>query len=354
MSQAEGALTTGGRGESALRRWSRRTLSISTYILAWLLALALAPFAGLTAALTGSNSGRLLLYAAVFLSYEMIGLLASLALFLLGRAHDREAHGVLQRWWACALFRAAARIFALELVVEGDAAVEPGPLVVLIRHASLADTLLPEVVLADRHRLRLRYVPKRELLFDPCLDVVGQRLRCAFIQRGSGESEHEIAAIAALAEGLGPRDGTVIYPEGTRFTAAKRVRALERIAGSGQGERLARARALRHVLPPRTAGALALVEACSPADALFIAHTGLEGLASLRDLWLGRDRRPRDPRGPVADTEECHPAGARGAGALARLGVGAGRRLDRASVRGARRWLAWAPRSPPTRSWRTR
>ena len=287
MSQAEGALTTGGLGESGLRRWSRRALSISTYTLAWLLALALAPFAGLAAALTRSTTARLALYAAVFLSYEVIGLAASLGLFVAGRARDREAHGVLQRWWACGLFRAAARIFRFQLVIDGDAAVEPGPLVVLIRHASLADTLLPEVVLANRHKLRLRYVLKRELLFDPCLDVVGQRLHCAFIQRGSGESEREIAAITALGRDLGPRDGAIIYPEGTRFTAAKRLRALERIAGSGQSERLARARALRNVLPPRTAGPLALVEAAAPADALIVAHTGLEGLASVRDLWSG-------------------------------------------------------------------
>ena len=280
-------MAASGLGEPALSRWSRRAVSISSYVLLWAFALAAAPFALLAFALTRRTLPRLFLYAAVFLSYELLGLAASLGLWLAGRAGDREAHGALQRWWACRLFGAAARIFDLELSVDGGECVEPGPLVVLIRHASLADTLLPEVVLADRHGLRLRYVLKRELLFDPCLDVVGQRLGCAFISRGSGESERESAAIAAVGRGLGPRDGALIYPEGTRFEETKRLRALERIAAAGDAERLARVRGLRHVLPVRSAGPLALLEAAAPADVLFVAHTGFEGLARMADLLGG-------------------------------------------------------------------
>jgi len=277
----------GELGEGGLRRWSRRALTIPAYAVAWSLALALAPFALVAAALGAGIHARLALFAAVFLSYEMAGLSASLWLWLSARSRDEAAHARLQRWWACELFRAAARIFALELEVDGEAAAAPGPLVVLIRHSSLADTLLPEVVLGERYGRRLRYVLKRELLLDPCLDVVGQRLRCAFIRRGSGEGELELGAIRALARELGPRDGVLIYPEGTRFTPAKRVRALERLAASGRAERVTRARALRHVLPPRTSGPLALLDAAAGADALVFAHTGLEGLATLRDLLAG-------------------------------------------------------------------
>lgn len=279
--------TAGERDERWLQRGSRRAFTIPLYAAGWLLAAPLAPISLAAVALGGGAVARLALFAAVFLSYEMAGLAAALWLWVTGRASDEAAHAELQRWWACGLFRAAARIFALELEVEGDEACEPGPLVVLVRHASLADTLLPEVVLADRHGLRLRYVLKRELLFDPCIDVVGQRLRCAFIRRGSGETARELAAIAALGRDLGARDGALIYPEGTRATPEKRVRALERLTASGQAERLARAQALRHVLPPRTTGPLALLAAAAPADALLFAHTGLEGLATLRDLLSG-------------------------------------------------------------------
>lgn len=274
-------------GDGWRERWARRAWTIPGYVAAWGVSLALAPFAALGILLGAGVVARLALFAAVYLSYEMIGLAAATGLFLAGRARDVRAHAGLQRWWACGLFRAAARIFRLELEIQGDLAAEPGPVVVLIRHASLVDTLLPEVVLADRHRLQLRYVLKRELLFDPCLDVVGQRIHCAFVRRGSGETERELAAIESLASGLGPRDGALIYPEGTRFTPEKRARALERVAASGPRERLERVSRLRHLLPVRSAGPLALLAAAAPADALWFAHTGLEGLATLRDVLSG-------------------------------------------------------------------
>ena len=273
--------------ESGFERWRRRALTIPLYVVGWALSLLVAPFAALALALGAGVVARLALFAAVFLSYEMAGLAAALWLWVTGRARDEAAHARLQRWWACGLFREAARIFRLELEVTGDESVAPGPVVVLIRHASLADTLLPEVVLAARHALRVRYVLKRELLLDPCIDVVGQRLRCAFIRRGSGEGARELLAIAELGRELGPHDAALIYPEGTRVTPEKQRRALERLAASATAERVTRARGLRHLLPPRTSGPLALVEAAAPADVLWLAHTGLEGLATLRDVLTG-------------------------------------------------------------------
>jgi len=44
---------------------------------------------------------------------------------------------------------------------------------------------------------------------------------------------------------------------------------------------------LRHLLPPRTGGPLALLEAEPPADAVFMAHAGLDGAATLGDAWRG-------------------------------------------------------------------
>ncbi len=279
-----------------LRGLTRRAIAIPGYALAWLLALGLAPVALPLLALADRRSGRhtararLWLASVVFLSYELVGLAAAFGLWLaalfvrgLRGARWQSAHRALQAWWANGLFRAASRILRLELEVEGAHACAPGPLLVLVRHASLADTLLPAVVVAPRG-IALRYVLKRELLWDPCLDVVGQRLPNAFIQRGTGESQSELAQIAALGRGLGAGDGVLIYPEGTRFSAARRARGLERIAASGRPELLARAQALRGVLPPRTAGVLALLDAAPDADVLVLAHTGLEGLATLPDL----------------------------------------------------------------------
>jgi hypothetical protein len=180
------------------------------------------------------------------------------------------------------------RIYGIRLEVEGDGDSGPGPLLVFMRHASIGDTLLPAILLSNRHGWRLRYVMKRELLWDPCLDVVGQRLPNVFVRRGSGDSAAEIEAIQRLAVDLGPDEGILIYPEGTRFTPRKRERLLARLERSGDPRLLAKARELRHVLPPRLGGALGLLDRCPEADVLFVGHVGFDGAATLADLWYGR------------------------------------------------------------------
>lgn len=45
--------------------------------------------------------------------------------------------------------------------------------------------------------------------------------------------------------------------------------------------------ALRHVLPPRTSGPLALLDAAPDADVLAAAHVGLEGVTHFRNAWRG-------------------------------------------------------------------
>jgi 1-acyl-sn-glycerol-3-phosphate acyltransferase len=290
--------------ESSVARVLRRCTTIPGYGLLWVLVVALAPL-GLPLLYAVDRAGggrraraRLWLFAIVFLSYELAGVAVAGLLWLAtliwpGFRGERAtaAHARLQSWWATGLFRAAARILRLTLEVEGANALKPGPLIVLMRHASLADSLLPAVVIAS-HGIRLRYVLKRELLWDPCLDVVGQRLPNAFIRRGSGDSAAELDRIAELGRNLAPDEGVLIYPEGTRFTPEKRARALERIAASGRPNLVARAHELTAVLPPRTAGVLALLDASTAADVLVLAHTGLEGLASVADiLRLGASER---------------------------------------------------------------
>jgi 1-acyl-sn-glycerol-3-phosphate acyltransferase len=245
---------------------------------------------------------RLVAFAAVYGVAEVVGLAASLAVWAAhalgaGRARYLTWNRRLQRAWTRALLAALRRLFALRLVVEDAELAAGGPLLVLPRHASLADVLLPAVLVADPERLRLRWVLKRELLADPCLDVVGQRLPNAFVDRSAEQSEREIAAIAELGRGLGARDGVLIYPEGSRATPGGRERALARIAAGSQPGRLAALAGLRHLLPPRSGGTLALLAAAPGADVLVIGHAGLDGLARLRDLLsptlVGRTLRVR-------------------------------------------------------------
>jgi 1-acyl-sn-glycerol-3-phosphate acyltransferase len=107
-----------------------------------------------------------------------------------------------------------------------------------------------------------------------------------FVERGSDDAGRELTAICQLGEGLGPEEGVLIYPEGTRFTKTKQDRALVKLS-AGDPEVHRRAKRLRHVLPPRPGGPLALLEATDPADVVVLTHHGLDGFAHLRDIWEG-------------------------------------------------------------------
>ncbi len=283
-----------------MRRWARRSVTFPLYAALAATALGLYPIL-LALALAGDlvrrdrlALARVATFAPVYLLAELAGLAASLAIWLAAGPWRGADPARFQAWnyrlqgvWARALLFAVRRLFGWRLLVEEGADAAAGPLLVFPRHASLADVLLPAVLVAHPERLRLRWVLKRELLVDPCLDVVGARLPNVFVDRSAVRSERETAAVARLAEVL------LIYPEGTRFSPGKLRRALGEIGA----ERAARLRSLRHLLPPRPGGPLALLAAAPHADVLIFGHVGLEGLASARDLLserlVGRTLRVR-------------------------------------------------------------
>jgi 1-acyl-sn-glycerol-3-phosphate acyltransferase len=231
---------------------------------------------------------------AAYVTCETIGVIASLGTWALsgtwlgvGRERMLRWDFRLQQAWARALLWSVRRAFSLRVEVERwPSNLDRGPVLVFIRHASLLDTLLPAALISSRHGIRLRYVLKRELLWDPCIDIIASRLPNHFAVRDSGDPR-EAGAVAHLAEGLGPDEGVLIYPEGTRFSARKRERVLERLAGAGDPALLRRATSLKRVLPPRLGGPLALLDAAPEADVVFVAHQGLEGSERPRDLWRG-------------------------------------------------------------------
>lgn len=274
---------------------------VVTYAIAWGVIQALSPVLVVVLLIhdlvrrNGLASLRLLGLAWVFLLAELLGVALAVLIWLRhglvpGRDHDRflEDNYRLQRWWARLLLGAGARLLRLRFRVEGDASAVPGPVVVLMRHTSIVDTILPVVFLGARHGLRLRYVLKTELQLDPCLDIVGHRLPNCFVNR-AGDTEHEVAAVGRMADGLGARDGALIYPEGTRFTPGKLVRARAKLA-ERDPELHAMSLRLRRVLPPRPGGTLALLEHALPqgADVVIFAHEGLERLVRLHDVLSGK------------------------------------------------------------------
>jgi len=287
--------------EPASRRWGRRTITISGFAALWVLAVTLSPLAFVLTMVSDARRGRRNRWAhsrcvAFFLLYltcEVLGIVAAFATWLwsgtwagLSRRRLVSMDAALQRAWSSALFFGAVRIFSMKIETEGTQHAARGPYLLFVRHASTADTVLAAALIANPFKILLRYVLKRELLWDPCLDIVGQRLPNAFVDRSGTPESRDLDAVRSLAHGLGPGDGVLIFPEGTRFSQAKLDRARERLRARDP-EWYRHSLNFRHVLPPRIGGSLALLDAAPGVDAVFFAQSGFEGAASFAHFWNG-------------------------------------------------------------------
>jgi len=233
---------------------------------------------------------RLTLFLWWFLAGELRGILTLLVLWLraAGRDTPSRRRGVyrLRQSWAAGHIAGVRVLFGLRFEVEGLEDAGPGPVVILIRHASIIDNMLPDTLVGRAHDLGLRFVLKRELQMIPTIDIGGRWVPTVFVRRGSGDTEAELARLRRVAEDLGPDEGILIYPEGTRHTDAKLVRAKAVIA-ERQPDIAPLAEGLRHVLPPRLGGPLALLEATRGTDVVLCGHVGLDGFEYISDVWGG-------------------------------------------------------------------
>ena len=280
-------------------RLRRRLVSIPAHLVLGLVSLALLPAAlPVTVLLDMATDRRMprtrcVLFFCFYFNWVDIGVVA-LGLAWLGCRIAPSANRSLRwnRWiqyhWIGKVLDGANVIFGLEYEVSAPENLEPGPILVFARHASFADTTLPMALVTRPHGRPLRYVIKRELLWVPCFDLCGQRIPNVFVRRQSSDGTAEIEEVRELGRTTPSGEGVLIYPEGTRATPAKRARVLARMEASADPERLAAARRLRHLLPPRLGGTLALMESMPAADIVIIEHTGFEGLATFADIWSGR------------------------------------------------------------------
>ncbi len=266
---------------------------------------------------------RLLWFLLVFLVVESLTLIGLFGLWLLTGCGRRvrwprwqEAHYTLMCWYLRSLIRSAERRFhvrvdadlddarlpsAGERVVaaaakgEGYIGPEPAaaagpdadrpPLIVLSRHAGPGDSfLLVHALLELRYRPRI--VLRGALRWAPAIDVALHRVPSCFLESGAAPGTGT-RAITAMASQLGPRDALVIFPEGRNFTPERRLHSITRLDELGDHHAAEDARELRHVLAPRPGGTLAALDVAPDADVVFVAHTGLEDLSGIVDLWRG-------------------------------------------------------------------
>jgi 1-acyl-sn-glycerol-3-phosphate acyltransferase len=262
----------------------RRLQSVPALFLAAVLLVMFLPFWVLGSAFFDVVRGRfrlpttrLLAFALLWSWLEVAGVSVAFALWLVRRTDDRAVHYRLQRWWAARLMDALRITTGVRIEAADAESLSPGPAIMLCRHASLADSLVSAWVVTSGARMNPRYVLKRELLFDPCLDIVGNRLPNHFLDREATDSTVELDALRALSAGLQADQIAIIFPEGTRAAPKKRERAMQKIREKDPA-RADRLSTLSHLLPPRPAGSAALLEGCPEADVVIAWHVGFDGL----------------------------------------------------------------------------
>jgi 1-acyl-sn-glycerol-3-phosphate acyltransferase len=258
-----------------------------------------------------ARAGRLALLAAYYLILNAGLLIACAGLWA---AHPvaarrdagrwRQAHTTLLRTILGRLRRAAGPLLGFRVVLEeppGGDRLDPGPLLILARHAGPGDSFTLVDLLLSRYHRTPRIVLKETLQWDPGLDVIGNRLGACFLPPHAGSGEALTSRLADQARSLEPGDAMLIFPEGRNWTPRRYQRAIARLrrlasrratldrqAALDQEE--ARQAALDaeqnpHVLPPRPGGVLAALAARPDLGIVVIAHTGLEDLVSPGQVW---------------------------------------------------------------------
>ena len=236
---------------------------------------------------------RLVAFAWWFLFAELRGLVALALIYArtggpLGRGSLRRRELVydLRIHWARSHLHGVRVLFGLTFEVEGLEEAGRGPAVVLIRHASIIDNMLPDALIGHAHGIGLRFVIKRELQMLPVIDIGGRWVPTNFVRRASRDPAAEIANLRRLAHDLGDGEAILIYPEGTRHTDEKLAKA-QAVIRERQPGVAPLADRLRNLLPPRLGGPLALLEEARGVDVVVCGHVGLDGFEYIRDIWAG-------------------------------------------------------------------
>jgi 1-acyl-sn-glycerol-3-phosphate acyltransferase len=185
------------------------------------------------------------------------------------------------------VFREARRVARLEVVTEGPTPdAFPGePLLVCCRHAGPGDSFTLMYALMHWYGREPRVVLKDTLAWDPAIDVILHRLSSRFVSGKPQPGRDLETQVGQLAANLDENDAFVIFPEGGNFTEARRQRQIDRLRKMGLEAMARRAERMENVLAPRPGGLIAALDAAPDADVVLVAHTGLDHLLTVADLW---------------------------------------------------------------------
>jgi len=255
---------------------------------------------------------RLFWFFLVYLLRESLGIFGLFFLWVTSGCgwklrSDRfsRAHFRLTGWYLRGLVGSASKVLGLTLITESvpdDLALGPTraaalqhrkvttpvrPVLVFSRHAGAGDSFILAHLLINVYGRQPRIVLKDLLQLDPCIDIVLNRLPNRFISPNPVPGSGVIESIQTLATDLEPQGALLLFPEGGNFSERRKHRAIEHLREQGLDQATKTAEGFAHVLPPRPAGAFAAIDASPDAEILFVAHTGLEQLSTVGDLWSG-------------------------------------------------------------------
>ena len=230
----------------------------------------------------------------VYLTCEALLLIVLLGLWLasgfgwrLRTPYFQGIHYDLVQGTMWVFFLEARRVLRLRIETEGPTpAAHPGrPILVGCRHAGPGDSFVLIHTLMAWYDREPRVVLKNTLAWDPAIDVLLNRIPARFITPNPRQGEELDDQIASLASGLDENDAFVIFPEGGNFTPQRRERAIARLRRLGLERMAQRAEQMIHVLAPRPGGFLAALDAAPEADVVLVAHTGLDHMLTVGDVW---------------------------------------------------------------------
>lgn len=275
-------------------RVKRRLITIPRTFISLILAIAVLPLILVVGAVYDLATRRfelptvrLALLGVVYLIHEVVGIVGAFTLLLRGSfrvPRDHERLRKRQGWLMASLLSWARRLLAVDLDLPNLADTPQGNTIVLSRHASMVDAVLPGHIFLSQPNRSVHYVIKNELLNSPIFDIYGLALENHFVARSSDKTNQDVDAIERLAANARPSSALVIFPEGTYASKKNRERIAASLKRKGETVALALAEELSTLLPPKPAGTLALLRHQPDATVLIVGHVGLEGVTEFSGL----------------------------------------------------------------------
>ena len=195
----------------------------------------------------------------------------------------RRAHNRLFGLWLELVTRALRFYLGFDFQVRGDRI--DGPVLAFARHVGPGDVFLLAHTLIQRYDRQMVTVGASKLLLVPFFDRVVRRSPSLFISQNPTDPSACLHEISELCRTMDGDSVMIICPEGGNWTPKRWDAAIDRLEERGQHDKAELASAMPHVLPPRSAGAVAAISARDDVTVVFIAHAGLDDLFSLGQLW---------------------------------------------------------------------